>query len=428
MTSESRPRQTPFWTEGAAVVGMFLAAIGLAHREAFFSIPGAVLLLTGFTLLLVAALQPRHEPGRLYPVLFVVLCVVSALAPYDPNGLNVPEAALTLGAAVAFYALGLSPRTRRARLYAAGALLVLAHVHFLGRFATPQHEDVWHFLNGGIDLLARGANPYLGVPIVEGGVHKTLTFTYPPGALLELAPFRLLLGDVRWATIAAEAAMVALWGWFLHSRSSLTRARQALVLLPLALPRTSQAFYIFSNHELELLALALAALVLAACRRDLAAGALLGLGIASKQYFLIFPVLFLLPELRRRSLVVAATVAAVIVVPFLLWAPGPFFSAVLGNISQAPVLDRLTLWAMLAHAGVVLPRSALTLMAAAALAVAPVAAWRARADLRLSMMACGLSLALFALCSSFAAYNYYAYALAFVTWGLLLPRRLGLPA
>jgi hypothetical protein len=32
-------------------------------------------------------------------------------------------------------------------------------------------------------------------------------------------------------------------------------------------------------------------------------------------------------------------------------------------------------------------------------------------------MACGASLALFTLLSNYAAYNYYAYALAFFAWG-----------
>jgi uncharacterized membrane protein len=193
------------------------------------------------------------------------------------------------------------------------------------------------------------------------------------------------------------------------------------VLIPLALPRTSQAFYIFSNHEWELIALALGGLVLATRRRDAGAGFLLGLGIASKQYFVVYPLLFFRPVLRRRSVLVALVAAAVIVVPFLAWAPGPFMRDVFGNLSQDPAPDRLTFWAMLANVGITLPRPALLLLTSGAILAALAAAWRTRHDLSQSLLACGLSLALFALCSSFAAYNYYAYALVFITWGLLLP-------
>jgi hypothetical protein len=402
-------------------LGILMVAIGLAHREAFFSWAGAILVTAGFATLLAAALHPPKDPGRPYPILLAVLCVVAALAPFDPAGLNISEAVLTGGAALVFFGLGATAPTRRYRLYAAAALLLAAHIHFLVRFPSPQHEDVWHFLNAGVDLLARGVNPYLGVPIVEGEVHKTLTYTYPPGALVELAPFRLLLGDVRWAYIVSEAVVVLLWGWFLGSCGQLTRSREALVLIPLALPRTTQAFYIFSNHEWELIALALGGLILCLRRRDAVAGVLLGLGIASKQYFIVYPFLFLRPVLRRQSVLVALVVAAVIVLPFLAWGPGPFIQDVLGNLSQEPVPDRLTLWAMFANAGIVIPRWALLLLTTAGILVTLGAAWRTRHDLSRSLLACGLSLALFAFCSSFAAYNYYAYALVFITWGLLLP-------
>jgi hypothetical protein len=400
--------------------GIFLLAIGVAHREAFYSVPGALLLIAGFLLLLWGASRPGRAPGMAYPVLFAVLCVVAALAPYDPAGTNAPEAALTIGAAVVFYVLGILPGARRFRLYGAAALLVAAHAHFLGRFPSPQHEDVWHILNGGVDLLARGVNPYAGVPILEDGVHKALTLTYPPGALLLLAPFRLWFGDVRWAYVVAEAAVVALWAFHLRARGGLTRGREALVLIPLVLPRSSQAFYIFSNHEWVLLALALLALVLLSHAREVIAGIALGLGVASKQYFLVYPVVFMAPVMRRRAVFTAIVVAVAVTLPFVALGPGMLAHDLVGNLSQAPDPERLTLWAILSHAGVRLPQAILSALSGISLGAGLLLAWRLRRDLPRSLVAGGLSLMVFAFCSAFAAYNYYVYGIAFVSWGLLL--------
>lgn len=409
-----------------AAPGIFIFAIGLAHREAFLTIPGAALVLTGVVLLLACLFQKASEPGPAYPVIFLVLAVTAALAPYDPAGVNLPESLLTVAAGLAFYLFGLAPSGRRYRLYAAAGLLVAAHVHYLLRFPAPAHEDVFQFLNQGVDLLARGKNPYLGVPVVESGVHISLTYTYPPGALVVLAPFRLLLGDVRWAYVAAEALVVLTWRYLLASTGHLSRGREALVLIPLVLPRTSQAFYIFSNHEWVLLALALAGLVLLARGREVAAGVCLGIGVVSKQYFLLFPALFLVPALTRRTITVALVTAACIVAPFLAWAPGPFLRDIFGNVAQSPDPDRLTLWALANTAGVAVPRPLLAALSVAALLLVLVGAWWTRQELPRAILVCGVSLAVFVLCSGFAAFNYYAYALTFVCWGLLLPLSPGL--
>jgi hypothetical protein len=403
-------------------MGLALASIGIAHHMAFFSAVGLIFVVSGLALLALAAtaLPEDRGGGFAYPLLLVFMCALSALAPFDPAGINTVELTLTLAALVAFYALGVLPPLRGSRLPVAGLLIVAAHAHFLLRFPSPQHEDVWHFLNGGVDLLLRGQNPYLGVPIIEVGVAKVLTFTYPPGALLELAPFRLLLGDVRWAYIAAEIVVVGLWWLALRRLGAAQRWREALVLVPLVLPRTSQAFYIFTNHEWVLLALTMVALTLAWRSRWTWCALALGLGMASKQYFIVFPVLFMLPALRRRVAALGVGVAVVICLPFLLWSPTRFLSSVLGNLALPPDPDRLTLWATFHQFGVVLPSAVASLIAALALAAVLWLAYRGRGSLSESLVACGIGLALFSLCSTFSAYNYFAYALVFVTWGLLL--------
>lgn len=394
----------------------------MAERLVFFDWPGALLLLVGLSLLAGSSLLPASAPAQgALAVLFVVMAVLAALAPFDPAGPNPLEAGLTIGAALAFYTLGLVDGGRAYRLPAAALLLVAAHVAYLLRFPHPLHQDVFLFLNGGVDLLVRGVDPYRGVPIVEAGIHKVLSYTYPPGALLTLAPFRLMFGDVRWAYPLAELAVALAWWRVLVRRGLSGRGREAMVLIPLALPRTSQAFYIFSNHEWVLLALVLGALALAPTRWWPAAALLLGLAISAKQYVLVFPVLFLVRTIGWRTLGGATLVALVVTLPFLAWDPHAFLAGTLGNLaSTAPQADRITFYAILAHLGIVAPRLLLTAMSAATLGLAGWLAWRTRKDPGRALVACGLTLCLFALCSTFSAYNYFAYGLVFVTWGLIL--------
>ena len=314
-----------------------------------------------------------------YPVVLVLLAVLTALAPFDPGPPDRLGQFLTMSGAVYFYAASF-PILRRFRLAGAAALLIAAHAAFIVHIGEPQHQDVFRFLNLGVDALVRGQDPYL-VSAANGGPFK---FTYPPGVLLLVAPFRLLVGDIRWSYIVAEALCVALipqvWRR-LAGGPRLSRWQEALVLIPLVLPRTSQAFFVFSNHEWLLLALALAVIVLALDRRWLAAGVVAGIGIASKQYFIVFPLLFLLPVVRRRSLAVALGMAIAITLPFVAWDPSDFFANVFGNLSSAPDPDRLTLWALAANLGIDLGRTGAASLGAAGAVITAVLAWRSRRTL-----------------------------------------------
>ena len=252
----------------------------------------------------------------------------------------------------------------------------------------------------------------------------------------------MAFGDIRWAYVAAEGLVVAFVSALVLQRSNrprllrtpggaqapvrpharrsgLSRGEVALLLVPLALPRVGQAFFVFSNPEWVLLALAAAAL---AWRSSwLGAGLVLGLGIASKQYFIVFPAIFLWRAIPVRAYAFGLAVALGLCLPFFIWDPSAFLGNVFGNLG-APDPDRLTIWAALAHLGVAPGRSlAVALFRLGGLAVA-VAWWLTRTKpLSVALTACGVALAAFSLCASFAAYNYYAYALVFCTWALLLP-------
>ncbi len=405
-----------------APIGIGLVAVALADRLAFYTPTGAVLLLAGAVFLALAAIAPDPPGGEpvIYSPLLVALALLAALTTDVPTRRDPAVIILTVSGALAFYVCTIVPWLHRARLYVAGALLIAAQAAVIVRVPSPAYQDVWRFLDYGIDGLFKGQNPYSVSTLgADGGIFR---LTYPPAALLLLAPFRLVLGDIRWGYLASQAIVVALLPRLIRHRTGMVeRWQEALILLPLALPRASQAFFTFSNHEWVLLALAAAALLLALDSRDLWAGVVTGLGIAAKQYFIVFPVLYLLPELRRRTLLVALVVAAVVTLPFVAWGPSTFIEHVVGNLNSAPNTDRLTVWAMLHNSGLPSgPAVSLGLAIAGAAAVV-LLAWLARRDLSRSLMACGLGLIAFTLGATFAGYNYYVYALAFFTWGLMIP-------
>jgi hypothetical protein len=357
--------------------------------------------------------------------LLVALSVFSALLPLVPGGPDPATTGLTLAGGLVFYLAGAVPRLRPLRLWLCAVLLIGAHAVVILRVPVPPHQDVWRFLNYGIDVLVRGQNPFSNIIGPDGLV---IRLTYPPAVVLLLAPFRVVLGDIRWAYILCEALVVGLLPRLLRrTGGGVARWQEALILIPLVLPRASQAFYVFSNHEWLLLALALGGLLLALDRRWLLAALLLGLGIASKQYFIIFPVLFLLPTLRPRVVIAAVAVALLVTAPFVAWGPAAFWDHVLGNVNNAPDPDRVTAWAMLVRAGVPASRM-LTLELALWGAAATLAlAWLGRQHLQSQLLACGLALFAFTLGATFAGYNYYVYGLAFFTWGLMLAPRAPAP-
>ncbi len=403
-----------------APVGIGLVAVALADRIAFFSVTGAALLLLGVLVLGLAATAPDAGGDHfVYPALLVGLAVMTALttqvpAPHDPA-----VVLLTIGGAIAFYICTIVRALRPVRLYLAGALLIAAHAVVILKIPVPQHQDVWRFLNFGADALLKSQNPYTNYIGPDGQV---IRLTYPPAAILLLAPFRVLLSDIRWAYIACEAAVVLLLPRLIRRAGApVARWQEALILVPLVLPRAAQAFFVFSSQEWLLLALAVGALVLALDSRSLLSGLLVGLGIASKQYFVVFPVLYLLPTMRRRAVLIGVVVAVAITLPFVAWGPSAFVDHVFGNLTSAPDPDRLTIWAMLAHAGLPSGRAVSVALAVAGGVVALLLAWAGRRNLSTSLMACGLGLFAFTLGAAFAGYNYYVYGLVLVIWGLLIP-------
>jgi len=417
-------RPWPWSRERAAVLGLILAVLGLSHRIAFVvTRSGAAALIAGVVILAAVALV-RNWPGPrssteelnlLLTATLMLFAVVGALRPYK---YDLIASALTLLAALAFILLEPLKPLKQYRLWVVTPLLLAAHVALLLHFNLPK-QDVYRFLTFGVDgLFHHGINPYLPIHDPVSSDVLPYTFTYPPGALLLVAPFRLLLGDVRWAYIVAEGVFVAAVALMARRDRELQPWQQAVILLPLVFPRTNQAFYDYGNHEWLLLALAASALLLR--RHWLWCGLLLGVGLATKQYFILFPLLFLVPWVERRALVAAAATAAIIVLPFVVWDAGRLFHDTTNQLGAPPDAERLTLYAMMRGAGFDIGRGGATLLALVGLLLTGACAWLGRLRLDRALVACGVALAVFTLCADFAAYNYYGYALAFVAWGMAL--------
>jgi hypothetical protein len=413
----------PSWLlsrQRCAALGLLLTALGVAHRLAFVvTETGAILVVAGTLLLLVAALAPGlarasdKESNLTFTALFLVLAITTAAGLYFDDA---AAALLIVAAAITFIGLEAVPQARQVRLYLVAGVVLAAHGLLVQHLQFPK-QDVFRFLTYGVDgLFHHGLNPYLPIPDPRSPDVNPLTFTYPPGALLLVAPFRLLVGDVRWAFVAGELLFImgaAATAW---RRGGLATWQQALLLTPLVFPRASQAFFDYGNHDWVLLGLAAVALALR--RHWLWSGLLFGVGIATKQYFIIFPVAFLLPWLSRGALVTAALTSAVVVIPFALWDWGRFWRDLSDPLRWPPPNpDRLTLVTMARQLGLDVGRIGAAVLAGAGLVLAGASGWLARTSLARSLMACGASLALFTLLSNYAAYNYYVYALALFVWG-----------
>jgi hypothetical protein len=409
-----------------AGAGVALLAIGLADRLAFVVTPTGAILVVGGVMVLAATALVERWPAAPSTVerrnlaltgLFMLFALLSALRPYRDD---LAASVLTILAVAAFFATEPLPMLRRHRLWVVAPILLASHAVLVLHIDFPK-QDVFRLLTYGVDgFFHQGTNPFLPIHDPVSPDVKLLQFGYPPGILFAVAPFRLFLGDVRWAFVAGEALFVVGAAQTVRRNGPLATWQHALVLLPLVLPRTAQAYYDYGNHEWVLLGLA--AMALGWPRRWVFSGLALGLGIASKQHFVVFPLLYVLPWLRRRAVFLGLAAAMAIALPFLAWDAGWFRLDVFMLVGVAPDRARLTIYAILRSLGLDIGLRATWILTAIGLAAALGLAWVGRRTLDRALVCCGVGLCVVSLCSNYAAYNYYGYALAFIAWGLALAR------
>jgi hypothetical protein len=414
-----------------------------------------VLALAG-TVVLFAALLVAHVPGL--AGLELVLLAVGALLGVDAitsAGVRVPRSAPVYAAMAAAAITGLTIvlrfddiATALVRALVAVAVVVLATVatgsdegsrgasraHWAMRglvlvqaafliplvLTRPARIDVVMFLGRASDALLHGANPYtVRYPDVYGPAQSALLYgpgvvghdhlltvglPYPPASLLVAVP-AYLLGDVRIGSVVVVLGAALL----LHRRATTTTGRAVAVLLACAPGFPELAF--FGWTEGPIVGLLAVAAWLAVDRRWIGAAVLLGLALASKQYFAVAaPTLWLLRPYATRGRVAAMVGAAcAVTVPFVVWNPSGFWRSVvqfqLMQPFRADAVSLLT-WSVNTFGW---PGPALfgVLPLTAGFLVAVVAAWRLRPGLPGFLTAMALSLLATTALSKQAFLNYY---------------------
>lgn len=284
--------------------------------------------------------------------------------------------------------------------------------------------DVWMFQDEGTRRLLAGTNPYaFGYPdvyppelsrrfyapgISEDGELQA-GFPYPPVSLV-LATLGQLLGDVRSIHLGA----VLLSGWLLlrmQPAAPLARIAGALFL-------TNPITWLVLQHAWTepLVVAGLALGVFAMVRSWWSTPLWLSLMVGTKQYaVLLLPALLVVPPrwrdgiARLRTGLVVLLLAAVPVIPFLLWDPAPFaFSVGLWQFEQPFRPDALSLSAAAVRWwGLPLGNwiTAATVVAAA-MALGFVL-WRAPRTNQAAVAGCALVAMAFVVVSKQAFANYY---------------------
>ena len=205
--------------------------------------------------------------------------------------------------------------------------------------ASPRPAiDVWYFDQHAAQCVVQLCNPYrMLTPIAPGLRHS---FPYLPMTAVLLAPFRFLLGDVRYASVGGVLVAAIL---LRRTHPGELRLAPLFVAVPGLFFQIEQAW-----TESLLIPLLVGAVALFGSwprpRNELYAGLALGVALATKQHvWLLVPVSFW--TFGKRATLVAIASGAVLIVPWLVAAPRSFWEdAVAEFLRLAPRRDGLALW------------------------------------------------------------------------------------
>jgi hypothetical protein len=231
---------------------------------------------------------------------------------------------------------------------------------------------------------------------------------YPPLSLLMAIPGQALLGDIRFAEVGALVLGSMLIGYCTATRVSMLSA--ALVLF------TPRVFFVVEQAWTEAFAVCwLGATVFALCQRAGGGPVALGLLCAVKQHLIIAMALYPIADQSwRRALLIAASIAVLVTVPFALWDPiGVFRSVVWLQFVEPFRLDSLSLLSFLARSGLPISTTTSTVASLGALIVSGLFAWRTAPRTSSGFaLALGFVLLILFAFSKKAFCNYYFFVIA----------------
>ena len=273
-------------------------------------------------------------------------------------------------------------RSRRLRM---GALALTFAVHaWLGatilRASPDPRIDVVTVHDEAVAALRTGRSPYSITfeniygdsqfynPALTSGGRVLFGLPYPPLSLLMTAPATWLVGDYRYALLAALIGAGVLIAYAPRHAGPLAERQAALAaLLLLFTPRVF--FQIEQGWTEPLLVLLLATTVATARRAPRLSAPAAGLLLAVKQYVVVMlPLMPLLwPRQSKPRLAIAAFTATAVTLPFVLWDPTGFLkSVVLVQLAEPFRVDSLSYVSWMSRHGLVEPRLWITIGAAGA--------------------------------------------------------------
>ena len=321
----------------AGLVVVFLLGIA-TPRVVQLHWSATALLAAGLVMALAWWARPTDRPSRwLAPVCVGAILVFTATAILpgaDADYWDSFSASMRLlwgGVALVLAALPMA-RRREFQLWAGVVMIAavsiagLVHISYMSGLST----DVIAGHRVAADVLAEGRNPYADAVFPDSGpryanVGDIVGYAYPPATMIPYVASEWL-GEARWVSVLAMAAVMGMVLWF-GSREP----RAGLLLLGVAITFPMLGA-MYAHGWTEPLSLVFVFAGILAGLGRVRGGVLTGLAIVSKQYMVLalVPLLTMRRLPRVRLMLVVGVTGLVVTVPFLIWDPAAFWHALVG--------------------------------------------------------------------------------------------------
>jgi hypothetical protein len=334
------------------LLGWSLVAVGIAWRQGEWTSGGMLLVVLGFGCVTWALASGRELTVPTARELAIPVTVALGAAVVHPphrfmhtHGASLLAVQVLAAATAAATAASLLPRFRGHRAsWALPAAVAVATGLVTIVVVNDPRIDVWYLLQQSSDGLLHGQDMYRQHWAHSHGLQAV--YPYLPLTTVLLAPFRWLLGDVRFGLLLAGV---------LSSYAVRRSAPAAPAALPLLLLVQPHWPFLVDQSWTEPLVLALLAgslLALERGRSTLAVVALAG-ALACKQHVvLLLPLFALWPAFGWRRTLASGGLAGLAVLPWFIAGPRDMWhDAVHANLALGVLLRALCLPSLFAHLG-----------------------------------------------------------------------------